>query len=91
MKQICKAVAQEMRVSETKLYAKSRVADVVAARHVAMFLCRELTSCSLNSIGLFFGKRDHSTVIHACKTTEDRIAADSGVANTISNLKNQLL
>ena len=50
---------------------------------------KELTSIGVvNFVGLFFGKRDHSTVIHACKTTEDRVETDSGVAKTISNLKN---
>ena len=91
LNQISRVVAKEFGLNEKKIIGKSRKMELVNARHVAMFLCRELTSCSLNSIGLFFGKRDHSTVIHACKTTEDRIAADSGVANTISNLKNQLL
>jgi len=91
LNQISRVVAKEFSLNENKIIGKSRKMELVNARHIAMFLCRELTTCSLNSIGLFFGKRDHSTVIHACKTTEDRVAADSGVAKTIANLKNQLL
>ena len=90
MKQICKAVAQEMRVSETKLYAKSRVADVVAARHVAMFLCRELTQNSLTHIGNHFGKRDHATVIHACKVVEARVGQDAHLNKLIDTISTQL-
>ncbi len=90
MKQICKAVAQEMEVSETKLYAKSRVADVVSARHVAMFLCRELTQNSLMHIGSHFGKRDHATVIHACKAVELRMSQDAHLNKIIDKISTQL-
>ena len=90
MKQICKIVSSEMEVTESKLYAKSRIADIVAARHVAMFLCRELTQNSLIHIGNHFGKRDHATVIHACKTIEERVAQDAHLNTLIENIKTQL-
>ena len=90
MKQICKIVSSEMEVTESKLYAKSRIADIVAARHVAMFLCRELTQNSLIHIGNHFGKRDHATVIHACKTIEERMAQDAHLNTLIENIKTQL-
>jgi chromosomal replication initiator protein len=90
MKQICKAVAQEMDVSEKKLYAKSRVAGVVSARHLAMFLCRELTQNSLVHIGAHFGKRDHATVIHACKTVESRMTQDAHLNKLIDSISTQL-
>ena len=64
--------------------------EVVQARHISMFLCREMTSCSLLSIGSYFGNRDHSTVIHACKVIEDKITNDNSFANDIKNIKNQL-
>ena len=90
MKQICKTVAREMQVAETKLYAKSRVAGVVAARHVAMFLCRELTQNSLMHIGAHFGKRDHATVIHACRAVEARVAQDAHLTKLIDTISTQL-
>ena len=90
MKQICKTVAEEMDITESKLYAKSRVADIVAARHVAMFLCRDLTQNSLIHIGNHFGKRDHATIIHACKTVEARMAQDAHLNKLIENIKVQL-
>ena len=73
-----------------KLIGKTRTMELVNARHIAMFLCRELTSSSLISIGNFFGKRDHSTVIHACKTVEEKIANDVGFAKNVNSIKNQL-
>jgi len=90
LKQVARLVSEELRISETKLYSKSRVMDVVSARHLAMFLCRETTKSSLDTIGKHFGNRDHSTVIHACKAIEDRVKIDAHLKKTISQLKNKL-
>jgi|TARA_Y100000031_G_scaffold65579_1_gene73409 chromosomal replication initiator protein len=72
----------------------SRRKEIVKTRHLAMYLCRELTNNTLTSIGLFFGGRDHTTVIHACSQVEkvykkkiavtkfiDQISRDLSVAN----------
>jgi chromosomal replication initiator protein len=90
MKHICQVVSHEMNVSESKLYGKGRTAVVVAARHVAMFLCRELTQNSLIHIGNHFGKRDHATVIHACKAVGDRMSQDLHLNKLIDNIKIQI-
>jgi len=44
------------------------------ARHVAMYLCREMTGKSFPTIGRAFGDRDHSTVIYACRKVEMELA-----------------
>ena len=90
LKQVARVVAEHLQVSETKLYSKSRVMGVVSARHLAMFLCREITKSSLDSIGQHFGNRDHSTVIHACKAIEDRVKIDGHLKKTINQLKDKL-
>ena len=90
LEQICKLVAAHYSIAEKKLYGKSRVVDVANARHVAMYLSRELTQNSLIFIGKHFGKRDHSTVIHACKVVEEKILKDSSVKKNINLLKKQL-
>ncbi|NVM57540.1 MAG: hypothetical protein HWN51_05415, partial [Desulfobacterales bacterium] len=61
---------------ETTLVGKGRPQDVALARQVAMYLVRELTGASLVSIGLHFAGRDHSTVIHACRTIEKKMEED---------------
>mgnify|MGYP003325860180 FL=1 len=86
MKQICKSVATEMEITESKLYAKSRTADVVYARHVAMYLCRDMTQNSLTHIGNHFGKRDHATVIHAYKTIENKVSQDAHLNKLINSI-----
>ena len=91
LNQISRVVAKEFGLKENGVLGKSRKMELVNARHIAMYLCRELTACSLISIGTYFGHRDHSTVIHACKTAQARIAKDGGIAKTVLNIKNQLL
>ena len=90
LEQISSEVSKAYNVSNKQLIGKTRKMEVVQARHISMFLCREMTSCSLLSIGSYFGNRDHSTVIHACKVIEDKITNDSSFAKDIKNIKNQL-
>ena len=90
LEQITSEVSSTYSVSNKQLVGKTRKMEVVQARHISMFLCREMTSCSLLSIGAYFGNRDHSTVIHACKVIEDRITKDSSFAKDIKNIKNHL-
>jgi len=91
LNQISRVVSKEFGLKESGMLSKSRKMELVNARHIAMYLCRELTACSLISIGTYFGRRDHSTVIHACRSAEARIAKDAGIAKTVLNIKNQLL
>ena len=64
--------------------------EVAMARQIAMYLCREYTSSSLTNIGLYFGKRDHSTVIHACRNVENKMNQDKELKNKIDILKGTL-
>ncbi len=61
------AVSEYFKISLADLYSKTRMKPVVTARHIGMYLCKELTNSSLKEIGEKFGKRDHTTVIHAVK------------------------
>ncbi len=90
MKEICKKVSEATEISETKLYSKSRQVDIVFARHIAMFLSREITNNSLAHIGSHFGKRDHATIIHACKTIEEKINTDKQTNELVNKIKSEL-
>ena len=91
LENICRAVSKELKVKEASIFSQTRQMDVASARHVAMFLSRELTKLSLVHIGRFFGDRDHSTVIHACKTIEKKIGVEKSMSNLVLKLKNQLI
>ena len=74
---IQKLVAESFGVKMSDLKSKRRTKNVVLPRQVAMYLCRMLANSSLPEIGQFFGGKDHSTVIHAIKTIEEKKEKDS--------------
>jgi chromosomal replication initiator protein len=69
---IQKIVGTSYSINLDSLVGKSRTKEVAEARMVAMYLAREYTNLSLKTIGIYFGGRDHSTVVHACKCVEDK-------------------
>lgn len=87
---ITKNVCSYLKVDENKIRDKTRKKEIVLARQLAMYLSKELTKSSLKTIGLHFGGRDHSTVIHACTSIEDLKQKDTVINEIIENLKNQI-
>lgn len=73
---IIRKVAETFKISSYDIKSKKRNASISRARNVAMFLCRELTSASTTEIGLSFGGKDHTTIIHACKKISDLMKDD---------------
>jgi len=65
---IQKTVAEYFRIKTSDLLSKKRTRNLTRPRQIAMSISRELTTMSLPEIGNSFGGKDHSTVIHACKT-----------------------
>jgi chromosomal replication initiator protein len=80
------AVAERMQVGRDLLCGPSRRPNVVRARHVAMYLCRELTSLSLPQIGAAFGGRDHSTVVNALRRISAALEADPALRRSVDDL-----
>lgn len=60
-------------IDTNKVREKTRKQEIVEARQIAMYLSKKFTKSSLKTIGLHFGGRDHSTVIHAISTVEERM------------------
>ncbi len=87
---IQRLVSRRFGIEEEALRAKTRRQEVVIARQVAMFLCKELTNHSLKSIGLHFGGRDHSTVIYAVQTIQEDMKRDPTIEKKIDELRRQL-
>ena len=88
---IISGVAKYYDIEESLLRLKSKRQEIVLARHTAMYLAKELTTCSLQTIGSHFGGRNHATVIHACKCIEDSIITNTSFAEKIEHLKENLL
>ncbi|WP_339699874.1 chromosomal replication initiator protein DnaA [Algoriphagus aquimarinus] len=84
---IQKSVSEYYGIALDDLKAKTRKKEIVTARQVAMYFCKEFTNHSLKSIGYHFGGRDHSTVIHAVQTVNDIMETDSSFRNVVLELK----
>ena len=73
-------------VDEETLRGQSRSRDVVAARPIAMYLIRRMTSMSLNDIGKEFGDRDHSTILHSLDKVESTMRSDPAFAEKVKEI-----
>jgi len=84
------AISSAFKINLDSLVGKGRTKEVAEARMVAMYLTRAHTDLSLKTIGLYFGGRDHSTVVHACRWVESRLQEDPIFARQINDLKARL-
>ena len=85
------AVSAHYEVPEAKLTEPGRgTKEISKARQVAMYLMRECSSISLQSIGSRFGGKDHSTVVHAIKLVKAEMETDASFARLIESLKNSI-
>jgi chromosomal replication initiator protein len=76
---IQKTVADYYRIKMVELLSKKRTRNLTRPRQIAMSLAREVTTMSLPEIGNSFGGKDHSTVIHACKTISNLRSLDTTI------------
>jgi chromosomal replication initiator protein len=83
---IQKQVSEYFNVTLSDLKGKKRTKQITFPRQIAMFIIREITDYSTTEIGLEFGGRDHTTVIHSCQRIEDRIKTDSTIEPTVQEL-----
>jgi chromosomal replication initiator protein len=77
-------------LTRDELLSESRSARVAWPRQVAMYLSREHTGQSLPAIGRSFGGRNHTTVMHACKRTAQRVAVDPEASETVRTLAERI-
>ncbi len=90
IEQIQKTVADYYGINLGDMRSRRRPASIAFPRQVAMYLSRKLTKLSLVEIGDAFGKRDHGTVIHACKKVKADMEADLEVRGAVEKLTAQL-
>jgi len=87
---ILAATAAAFDVTITELESPSRRQPLARARQVAMYLCRQLTDLSLPKIGLLFGSRDHTTVLHGVNTVHRLIQTDRALFDQVTALLQSL-
>ncbi|GLW49290.1 chromosomal replication initiator protein DnaA [Streptomyces sp. NBRC 14336] len=87
---IMSATADYFGLTVEDLCGSSRGRQLVTARQIAMYLCRELTDLSLPKIGALFGGRDHTTVMHADRKIRNLMAERRSIYNQVTELTNRI-
>lgn len=77
-------------IDPNKVREKTRKQEIVEARQIAMYLAKTMTKSSLKTIGLHFGGRDHSTVIHAISSVEDRLETSLKFGQIIKDIQQRI-
>ena len=85
---IQETVAKYFNITVNDLKGSRRSNDIALPRQIAMYLCRTIAQMSTNAIGSCFGKRDHSTVLHACNKIEKDIKQDNNLKMVVDSVKN---
>jgi chromosomal replication initiator protein len=83
-------VARHFRIKVQDLKSTSRARPVAFPRQIAMFLVRKYTGMGFETIGQYFGGRDHTTVLHACKKIEEGFEKEEEIRGAVEAVQNQL-
>ena len=87
---IVKRVAEATKIKEKEIVGSSRKRPIAEARQISIYLCREIMGSSLMEIGMNFGGRDHTTILHACRNIENKIKTDKRINYLVRSLQQDL-
>ena len=87
---IQRIVSEEFQISIEDIRSKKRSANISYPRQIAMYLCRTMTPESFPKIGIEFGGKDHSTVMHSVEKIEKDIKTNKELFNLIEKLKKEI-
>ena len=89
---IVRTVCEYFNITRDTLLSKSRKRQIVQARQIAMYECRNLIpNCSLSTIGAELGGKDHATVLHACTTVQDLMSTDKAFRQYVTDIENMIV
>ena len=89
-KKIIKAVADYYGLTRQQITSKTRTKNIANARHISIYLCRQMLDLPYIKIGDEFGGRDHSTIMSACSKVEKQIAEDRTFSTAIEEIKKMI-
>ena len=89
-KLIIDVVAEHFGISSEDIVSKRRNSEFVQPRQICMYLCRQLTTESLQSIGKSLGKKDHTTVIHGIEKISEEIVHNEDLKSRIETIKKKI-
>ena len=88
---IQKTVCNYFNITLEQMLSKSRKGDIVTARHISMYLSRKLTKSSLVAIGEKCGKKDHATVLHACKSIANSCEINKTFRHNVEEIEKKIM
>ena len=88
---IQETISKYFNISVNDLKGIKRSVDVTFPRQIAMYLCRNVAGQPLTVIGSKFGKRDHTTVLHACNKIESEVKENPSTKRIVDSVKNLLI
>lgn len=86
-----KTVCDYFSITRDTLLSKSRKRQIVQARQIAMYISRQLINCSLSTIGMETGGKDHATVLHACNTVSDLMSTNKTFKQYVTDIEKMLV
>ena len=90
VEKIQNVVSTYFNIDLKEIQSKSRKREIVQARQVAMFLSKKYTDYSYSHIGNLVGKRDHATVLHACRAIQDNLDVDKSFRSAMKDIEDLL-
>ena len=91
VRRIAERVGGYFRVEPDELQSRRRYRNALLPRQIGMYLARQLTELSLQQIGAYFGGRDHSTVLHACRKVEQALERDARLSGAVRQIHADLV
>ncbi|MBE6009913.1 MAG: chromosomal replication initiator protein DnaA [Lachnospiraceae bacterium] len=87
---IMEVVAEHFSITVDQLMSKSRTKDIALPRQIVMYLCKNMTSLPLESIGRLIGGRDHSTILHGVNKVKDEFDKDKDFRQTVETIQKKI-
>lgn len=87
---VIEIVAEHFNISTDQMISKNRSSEIAKPRQIAMYLCKNMTSAQLETIGALLGGRDHSTIIHGIKKITEEYKKDENFHHMIETIKKKI-
>ena len=87
---IIEVVSEHFHISVDQMISKNRSSEIAKPRQIAMYLCKNMTSSPLDSIGQLLGGRDHSTIIHGIKKVTEEYESNETTQQMIETIKKKI-
>jgi chromosomal replication initiator protein len=90
MDSITEIVAKDLNIKPSEIRSKGRSKNIVYARRIAIYICRELTQNTMPQLAQYFGMKDHTAISHTIKKINDLIEKDEDFKTKIDELSNKI-